>query len=167
VSSERRRGTRSHPHAACDPHVNPARCAQGPYHHPREAVWRRPSFVSAVPHNGHASASQTLRVGIAALMGSRSVSSWSTTSTKDAALRKRYSRAPQGTAGHEMIVPRGYGSGAAEGGSITLCLYLSTTTEARVLLFCSGFCSREACHTRGSSRGQHKTARGSGHDLAQ
>jgi hypothetical protein len=167
VSSARRRVTRSHPHAACTPHVNPARCAHGPYHHPREAVCNRSSCVSAVPHKGHASASQTLRVGIVALRGSKSVSSWRMISTNDAASRKRYSRAPQRAAGHETIVPRGYGSGTAEGGSITLCLYLSSTTEARGLL--CGRCLPRARSTEetGSSRGQHKTARGSGHDLAR
>ncbi len=77
------------------------------YPHPRSAVWSCPSCTSAVPHNGHANGSQTLRTGIASFTGVRSILSLVTMSPNDAAVRNRYSRAPHVNVGQLSIVPAG------------------------------------------------------------
>ena len=77
------------------------------YHQPLSAVWSCPSCTSVVPQSGQANGSQTLRAGIAAFTGWSNTPSLVTISPKDAAVRSRYTRAPQDKAGQLRIVPAG------------------------------------------------------------
>jgi len=103
------------------------------YHHPRSAVWRCPSCTSAVPHNGHAKGSQTLRAGMASFTGSSRTPSFVTISPNDAVARSRYNRAPHASAGQLRIVPAGYPSPARGSSAIGTVLYTGHRRKGRAM----------------------------------